>query len=197
MSPAHGNVYHIMHTEQGGGGGRMQHIVIVDEEDNVIGEEDKEKCHDGDGILHRAFLTMVFNNSGELILARRGEGKRLWPGFWDGTVASHVIKDESYEQASQRRLKQEIGIETDTVHYLFKFRYKAGYGNIGTEHEICAVTAVSGIDTGSLSPDSDEISDIRTISLHALMDDLGKNWNSYTPWLILALEHINAQSIAM
>lgn len=39
----------------------MEHIVIIDEKDNCIGEEEKEKCHDGNGILHRGFLAMVFN----------------------------------------------------------------------------------------------------------------------------------------
>ena len=39
----------------------MQQIVIVDEDDNLIGEEEKEKCHDGNGILHRGFLVMIFN----------------------------------------------------------------------------------------------------------------------------------------
>ncbi len=36
----------------------MEQIVIVDENDNYIGEEEKEKCHDGSGILHRGFLAM-------------------------------------------------------------------------------------------------------------------------------------------
>src|SRR5574340_1522629 len=119
-------------------------IVTVDELDNVIGTEDKEKCHDGEGILHRAFLAMVFDASGNLILAKRSEKKRLWPGFWDGTVASHLFSDEDYAGASKRRLLEELGLETNSVKYLFKFRYKVGYKNIGTEHEICAVTAVYG-----------------------------------------------------
>ena len=165
----------------------MQRIVIVDENDNIIGEEEKETCHDGDGILHRAFLTMVFNDRGELILARRSDKKRLWPGCWDGTVASHVFAGESYEQASRRRLSEEAGVGPAPVEYLFKFRYHARYKDIGAEHEICAVTAVSGIDAETLTPDRDEISEIRTIRLNALMDEISKDSDSYTPWLVLAI----------
>jgi len=58
-------------------GERMEHIIIIDEDDNYIGEEDKEKCHDGNGILHRGFLAMVFNNAGELLLAQRSGGSDL------------------------------------------------------------------------------------------------------------------------
>jgi hypothetical protein len=91
--------FHVRQEAQSG------QIIVVDEDDNVIGEEDKEKCHDGDGILHRAFLAMVFNRAGELLLTRRSMSKKLWPQYWDGTVASHTVRGEDYEQASRRRLK--------------------------------------------------------------------------------------------
>jgi isopentenyl-diphosphate Delta-isomerase len=173
----------------------MQQIVIVDENDNFIGEEEKEKCHDGNGILHRGFLVMVFNNKGELLLARRSEKKRLWPGFWDGTIASHVVKGEDYIQASKRRLAQEIGLINSNVKYLFKFRYYVSYKNIGTENEICGVTMVDSINTGKIFPDSKEISDIKFINKRVLIDDFRKNENQYTPWLILAIAHMNKRQI--
>ncbi len=168
----------------------MERIVIVDEEDNTLGQEDKKKCHDGDGILHRAFLAMVFNGSGQLLLTRRSEGKRLWPGYWDGTVASHTKMGEDYEQASRRRLKQEIGLNARDVHYLFKFRYKARYKDAGSENEICAVTVVTGADEKEIEPDSNEISEIRTVGIEALMEDARTAGDRYTPWLLLALEQM-------
>lgn len=172
-------------------GRNMEHIVIVDENDNIIGEEDKEKCHDGDGILHRAFLVTVFNRKGELLLARRSDKKRLWPGVWDGTVASHVTKEENYVQASQRRLEQEVGLTADHIEYLFKFHYKAGYEDKGTEHEICAVTKVDNVDIERLVPNRDEISNVISINPHELMEELQNRGNRFTPWLKLALENLN------
>lgn len=170
--------------------GGTQHIVVVDEHDNFIGEEEKEKCHDGGGILHRGFLAMIFNHAGELLLARRSAGKRLWPGFWDGTVASHVIKGEDYILASKRRLGEEIGLVTNDIEYLFKFHYKVGYMDIGTENEICAVTVVKSVETDMISPNREEISDIRFTRLSELEEELGKTGNGYTPWFILAMEHM-------
>jgi isopentenyl-diphosphate delta-isomerase len=168
----------------------MEHILIVDENDNLIGEEEKGKCHEGDGILHRAILVMVFNRKRELLLARRSKKKRLWPGFWDGTVASHVFKEENYEQASKRRLSQEIGLITDNIEYLFKFRYKAEYKNVGAENEICAVVAVNNTDGAKLSPNPNEVSEMKSMDLRAFMDDLKENKNRYTPWLMFAVEHM-------
>jgi isopentenyl-diphosphate delta-isomerase len=173
-----------------------ENIVIVDENDDIIGEEDKEKCHDGPGILHRGFLAMVFNNAGELLLTRRSDRKRLWPGFWDGTVASHVFRGEDYEQASKRRLLEEIGLTTDDIQYSFKFRYKVGYENVGTEHEICAVTVVRGVDINSIFPDNNEISEVRFIDPKVLIEEVRGKEHTFTPWLILAIEHMSKRPIA-
>jgi isopentenyl-diphosphate delta-isomerase len=175
----------------------MEWIVIVDGDDNPIGEEDKDKCHNANGILHRGFLAMVLNGDGELLLARRSQKKRLWPGFWDGTVASHVAAGEGYVEASKRRLVQEIGLSTDNIKYLFKFQYHARYKEAGSESEICAVTLVSGVDTGTIFPNSDEITSVRTITLRALTEEITKNPGAYAPWLILALEHVNEQGLTI
>jgi isopentenyl-diphosphate delta-isomerase len=131
----------------------MEKIVVVNEKDHFIREEERETCHDGDGILHRGFLVTLFNMTGELWLAQRSEQKRLWPGTWDGTVASHVIKGENYVQAAKRRLKQGVSISSGTLEYLFKFQYKARYKDIGTEHEICAVMRIKGLNIDDFAPD--------------------------------------------
>jgi isopentenyl-diphosphate delta-isomerase len=170
---------------------KREQIVIVDEHDRVLGEEDKEKCHDGEGILHRAFLAMVFNRAGELLLARRSDQKRLWPGFWDGSAASHVFHGEDYVQASRRRLQEELGIVAENIEYAFKFQYKAGYRDLGTEHEICAVTIVRGVSFERIQPDPGEISAVRTADLKALIQEIRADGRQYTPWLVLALEHIS------
>jgi isopentenyl-diphosphate Delta-isomerase len=166
-------------------------IVTVDEFDNVIGTEDKEKCHDGEGILHRAFLAMVFDASGKLVLARRSEKKRLWPGFWDGTVASHLLSGEDYIKASRRRLAEEIGLTAPSVKYLFKFRYKVPYKDVGTEHEICAVTALHGVDARKLRPDIGEIAEIRLIGVEELLKEMRSREETFAPWFLMAVERMN------
>ncbi len=175
----------------------MVQIVVVDDDDNVLGEEDKEKCHDGDGILHRAFLSMVVNRSGELLLTRRSGSKRLWPGFWDGTVASHTLRGEDYGQASIRRLRQEIGLVVKDVRYLFKFRYKVRYKDIGSENEICAVTIVNGVEDTLIMPDRSEISEVRAAGPEELMNAIRAREGDFTPWLILALEHMEKLDILL
>ncbi len=153
----------------------------------------RESVMMAEGILHRGFLAMVLNNAGELLLTRRSDKKRLWLGFWDGSVASHVFMGEDYEHASMRRIREEIGLVTEKVKYAFKFCYKAGYNGVSTEHEICAVTIVRGIEASTLSYDCNEIAEVRLMGLTALMTEIKKNEHLYTPWLILALEHMGGR----
>jgi isopentenyl-diphosphate delta-isomerase len=175
----------------------VEKIAIVDGDDSLIGEEEKDRCHDADGILHRGFLVMVTGGDGELLLAQRSMKKRLWPGFWDGTVASHVGAGEDYVRASERRLVQELRLSADNIEYLFKFRYHAKYRDIGSEKEICAVTLAGGVDFQAIFPVSDEITAVRTVTQEELIEDIERNPGAYTPWLILAMKHMNERGLAL
>ena len=158
-------------------------ILTVDEHDRITGEEEKLKCHLDRGILHRAFLVMAFNDEGELLLARRSSEKKLWPTYWDGTVASHVRKGESYEDAARERLRHELGVEAGCIHYISKFQYEARYRDIGSENEICAILTADGINKNDLAAHREEISEIQYVSPAQL-----KKMRKLTPWLVIALK---------
>ncbi len=169
----------------------MDFIITVNEKDEPIGLEDKEKCHDGNGILHRAFLIMVFNERGELMLARRSAKKRLWPGFLDGTVASHPREGESYEVAAFRRVKKELGITPKMIRMLFKFRYQIPYIDVGSENEICAVMSCTY--EGEPKADTVEVSEFLFKNFEDVISDFKKP--EYTPWMKIALEKITREQI--
>jgi len=160
-----------------------EYILTVDENDNVIGTEEKMKCHDGDGILHRAFTLMIKNNKGEFLITKRSDKKRLWPGIWDGSISSHVHKGESYEDAARRRLPDELGVKSNKVDFLFKIRYQTRYKDVGSENEIDAFLIVDGID--EVFPREEEISDYKFLSLEELNEDIEKNPKNYAPWFLI------------
>jgi isopentenyl-diphosphate delta-isomerase len=112
-------------------------LLLVDERDRVIGSASKRACHTGRGRRHRAYLVMIFNRRGELLLARRHARKWLWPGVWDGTVAGHVEKGETYATAARRRVFEELGVRP-RLRRTDKFAYTARWRGDG-ENEICAI----------------------------------------------------------
>lgn len=158
----------------------------MDKNDNPIGLEEKMKCHLPNGKLHRAFTALLFDKEGKLVLTRRSPSKMLWPGDWDGTVASHPRKNETYISSAERRMPEEIGISCK-FDYLFKFEYHVPYKNIGSENEICG-TLIGLIENSSkFNLVENEISEIKWISPKQLMDELQKNPEIYCPWMIIAL----------
>ncbi len=154
-------------------------LILVDGKDNIVGYKDKNACHNGDGILHRAFSVFIFNEKNELLIHQRSGQKRLWNLFWTNSCCSHPRKGESYEIATKRRVKEELGLETD-LKYLYKFQYQARFGEKGSENELCSVYVGKTNDTPQINPN--EISDWRYISVDELTKELTEHPEKYTPW---------------
>lgn len=161
-------------------------LILVDEKDNPIGFEEKVKCHLPNGKLHRAFTVLLFDGDGKLLLTRRSQSKMLWPGDWDGTVASHPRKSETYVSSAERRLPEEIGASCK-LDYLFKFEYHVPYKNIGSENEVCGTLIGHVSDSFQTKLVPDEISEVRWMSGEELYSDMEKNPQIYCPWMVVAL----------
>ena len=170
---------------------KTEYITVVDKYGKYLGKEEKEKCHQGKGILHSAFLVMVFNEKFELMLAKRSKKKSLWPGFWDGTVASHFHSEINPEKRIKDRILHEIGVCCDHIRYLFKFRSQVEYKDIGAENEICDVFVARDINSVDVSPNELEISEIKFHDIPELKKEIRKNSKTYAPWFLIALDKYN------
>lgn len=157
-------------------------LVLVDSEDREIGYRSKSDCHDRGGILHRAFSLFVFNPDGEVLIQRRAAGKRLWPNYWSNSCCSHPRKGESMEDATHRRLFQELRIRSE-LNYLYKFQYSAPFGELGSENELCWVFA--GVTADKVRPNRTEVSDWRFLHPDQLGRELENQPEHFTPWFKL------------
>lgn len=159
-----------------------EELILVDADDREIGFQSKASCHDGDGILHRAFSVFLFNDAGELLLQQRSESKRLWPGFWSNTCCSHPRRGETMQIATRRRLRDELNVE-GALEFVYKFSYQANYRNLGAEHELCHVYV--GRQASDASANAHEIAAVRYASPEALSRELDDNEQQFTPWFRL------------
>jgi isopentenyl-diphosphate delta-isomerase len=162
-------------------------LILVDDNDHEIGTELKSACHEGVGILHRAFSIFIFNADNELLLQQRSASKPLWPLYWSNTCCSHPRAGETMDIAVTRRLQQELGFECPLT-YLYKFKYQAQFGEIGAEREYCWVYV--GYYDGPVDANVSEIANWRFIGLDALNRELEQQPDSYTPWFKLEWAHI-------
>lgn len=156
-----------------------EELILVDRDDQEIGHLSKALCHDGDGVLHRAFSLFLFNNRGELLLQKRADGKRLWPGYWSNSCCSHPRRGESMEIATARRLSDELNIDASLEH-VYRFCYTANFGEAGSENELCHVFL--GRVDAVVRPNDSEISEVRFIAASDVQQELEQHPERLTPW---------------
>lgn len=171
---------------------RVEWLVLVDEKDNELGVETRERCHEGQGMHHRAFVVFLFDG-GRMLLQRRSGKKLLWPGFWDVSFTSHVYKGETYEEAGLRRAGQELGIRLENLERVLAFNYEASFGD-HSENEYCALLV--GSFSGEVKPDPDEITEVKYMTVEELSRDMKEHSDSYTPWFKIAFERYTQQGRA-
>ncbi|MGY5141720.1 MAG: isopentenyl-diphosphate Delta-isomerase [Nitrosopumilus sp.] len=161
-------------------------VILVDSNDKPVGREEKVKCHLPNGKLHRAFTALIFDNDGNLMLTKRAKEKMLWPGDWDGTFASHPRESETYVSSAERRMPEELGIESK-VDYLNKFEYHVPYKDIGSENEVCGTLMGIIEHTTEVKKIEGEIDEIKWISSKKLQEEMKNAPEIFCPWMLIAL----------
>lgn len=168
-----------------------QEVVLVDETGRDVGLAAAEECHRPPGMLHRALTCLLVGLDGRLLLARRSRSKPTWPGYWDGTVATHQRPVEDDVLACSRRIKEELGTSPSNLQHLGHFTYFASYGTRWCEREYCAVLIGRTQATG-LHPAADEVDDLTWIK----RQDLASFTRTHpvTPWFGLLWERVEPRS---
>ena len=165
-------------------------VVVVNEHDVAIGVEDKTRAHLL-GLLHRAFSIFIVNSSSQLLLQRRALAKYHSRGLWSNTCCGHPRPGESINQASRRRLREEMGFDAD-LESVFQFRYRADLeeGLIENEYDHVLV----GLFDGVPEPDPAEVAEYRWVDPSTLSLDLEAHAESYTYWFRISFDRVFEQS---
>ena len=164
----------------------IEEVILVDELDNSIGTMEKMEAHEK-AILHRAFSVFVFNSNGEMLLQQRAINKYHSGGLWTNTCCSHPKPFEKTIAAAARRLKEEMGFETDLVK-VFDFIYKAPFSNGLTEYEFDHVYI--GLYNGTIMPNKDEVANYEYITLENIEQQLENDPSKYTEWFKIAFPKV-------
>jgi len=168
-----------------------EELILVDEHDVELGTMSKSASHDGDGVLHRAFSLFLFDDAGRLLLQQRAPSKRLWPMYWSNSVCSHPRSGETIDEAVERRALDELGISDLSARFVYKFRYQARFGELGSEHELCHVFV--GRITGDVAPNRSEIEAVRYANVADLAIEIDRNAAEFTPWFRMEWQRLNEE----
>ncbi|AYM99399.1 isopentenyl-diphosphate Delta-isomerase [Chryseobacterium sp. 3008163] len=161
-----------------------EYVVLVNPEDTVLGLMEKQQAHIN-GLLHRAFSVFLFNDQGEMLLQKRAAEKYHSPNQWTNAVCSHPRDGESYLEGAKRRVKEELGIETE-LSEKFNFIYKADVGKGLWEHELDYV--FTGTYNADFNLNKNEVEEVRYISMKDLDQEILEHPEQFTEWFKIILE---------
>jgi isopentenyl-diphosphate Delta-isomerase len=159
-------------------------VVLLDEEGNRTGTAPKAGVHSDRTPLHLAFSCYLFDDAGRLLLTRRAEHKRTWPGVWTNSFCGHPGPDEEIAAAVRRRGRQELGVEVVHVALVLPaFRYEAVMPDGTRENEMCPVyVAQAGGGGRQLGPDPEEVAATDWVDWSAFSAEVLSGERDVSPW---------------
>jgi isopentenyldiphosphate isomerase len=99
-------------------------VDVIDEDDMVVATVTRGEVRSR-ALLHRVASTMVFRSDARLLVHRRTGSKDLYPGAFDCFVSGVVAAGETYEQARDRELAEEMAIRHVAPIALFRHRFES------------------------------------------------------------------------
>lgn len=149
----------------------VEEVVLLDDDGHEVGTTPKATVHGAATPLHLAFSCYLFVPGG-VLLTRRSDTKRTFPGVWTNALCGHPLPGETLVSSVTRRARDELGLEVaDITLRLPRFRYRAEMLGI-VEHEWCPVVTArttSPVTPVPVSPDPSEVSDWAVVPWPALV----------------------------
>ncbi|MBD2518286.1 NUDIX domain-containing protein [Nostoc sp. FACHB-973] len=107
----------------------LEILDIVDESDCVIGQKKRSEIYSQGLWNFRVVNAFVVNSLGQLWIPRRSAQKQIFPLCLDVSMGGHVESGETYEDALQRELEEELNlylnmVNTQLLGYLTPHEYQ-------------------------------------------------------------------------
>ncbi|WP_445385265.1 NUDIX hydrolase [Robiginitalea sp. IMCC44478] len=125
------------------------------------------------GLFHPTVHIWIYNGRGQVLLQKRSETKKTFPGLWDVSVAGHVAAGEAIEEAALREAKEELGLEmhiADLYFYrIFKSVQEHSNGIRDCEFHHCYLSRLD-LPVEAFQLQASEVAEVRWESLIAFAD---------------------------
>jgi isopentenyl-diphosphate delta-isomerase len=123
----------------------------------------------------------VFNDNNELLVTQRAYSKKVWPGVWTNSVCGHPAPGETFEQAIERRMQQELGMTiTDITVQLPEYKYTTPAFNGIIENEVCPVFFAKA--SSEPKPNPVEVKAYKWLSWHEYSQELQQDKGNEFSW---------------
>ena len=89
----------------------MEYLDIYDENRKWLGYSRPRGASYMPGEYHLIVHVCLMNERGEMLIQQRSDSVAKWPGMWDLTIGGHVLAGETPEQAAEREVQEELGLQ--------------------------------------------------------------------------------------
>ncbi len=165
-----------------------EELILVDIFDNPVGSASKEEAH-RKGLLHRAFSVLLVCGD-KMLIQQRAMHKYHSGGLWSNSCCSHPRVGEELQAAVQRRLQEELGLQTP-CRQVAEFVYHHKFSENLFEYEYDHVFV--GQYNGKIELNPEEAMAMQWVSLDALAEDLCRNPQKYSVWFLTAAPMVLAE----
>ncbi len=138
------------------------------------------------GLRHKAVSVFVMDGD-KVLIQRRALSKYHTPGMWANTCCTHPGWDETPGDCAVRRLDEELGITGVYPAHRDRVEYRADVGNGLIEHEVVDIFLADAAPGLRVTPNPDEVAEVRWINLYDLAAEVARRPAIYTPWLRIYL----------
>lgn len=156
--------------------GQGMAIDVVDETDRPIG-----RIRRGDalsrGVNFRTVHMFVCDRARErLLLQHIPKHRERHPGYWGSSVAGYLYAGETYLQGAERRLGQELGIDTSAVRL-----FECGKTSMTDINSRKFVTLYLVFHDGPFHPDESHIASLRWLDVTSVEEVVRTGELEFTP----------------
>lgn len=151
---------------------------IVDEDDNVIGQDNKDNKFNKE-LISRNVAIFILDGDKKLLIVKRSKHKKSFPNRYDLAACGNVKAGETYEEAAEREVMEELGITCD-IKLLEKIynEFKEGDKNI---------KYFTGVFLGYYSGNvnlNDELVELKKLSVKEVEKLVNENEILFTPGFV-------------
>ncbi len=161
-------------------------VVLCDVTGKEKGTQDKLKAHK-EGKLHKAFAIFIFNQKGEHLIQKGADEKYHSVGLWSNTCCGHAISGEKLIVTAERKLLEELGIETNLQKkFSFVCKFKADEELVENEH----LAVLIGKYAAEVEIVPELAQSIKWIGTEQLLEDIIENPAQYSQGLKIILQRM-------
>ena len=117
------------------------------------------------GVWHSSIHLIIMNkDKTKVLFQKRSNNKDLYPNMWDISVGGHIMSKESDKEAVKRELEEELGIISNNVKFIKKYKEELSNNGIDSKEIVSLFIMYIDDKEKSFKLQKEEVSQVKWIT---------------------------------